>query len=245
MDRHLLFEACANFRDLGGYETADGRSLRWRRLFRADSLHRLSDIDLEQARQLGLRTVIDLRAFGELKRAGGYPVDRHEVTVHHLPMFATLKQMGDILDDWPDDAPPGQIYVVMAAEGPESIASALRLLAVPETYPAVFHCTVGKDRTGILASLVLSLLGVPDETIIDDYVLTQRSLDQVARTGAEVTVASGGHDRFPADAIGAQPRVMRGFLDLLRLEHGSVEAYVRSIGIGNNVIDGLRAELLE
>lgn len=246
MDRHLTFETCTNFRDLGGYQTVDGRHVRWRQLFRADSLHRLSDTDLDQARSLGLRTVIDLRAFGELKRAGGYPVDRHEVTLHHLPMFATLKRMGEVLDTFPDDAVPGQLYLVMAGEGPDSIAAALRLLAAPETYPAVFHCTAGKDRTGILAALVLSLLGVPDDTIVADYVLTQQVIDNLRRTEAEVSTLTGAqYDRMPIDTQGAQPEVIRGFLDLLRLEHGSIDGYVRSLGLGDHTIKGLTTQLLD
>jgi protein-tyrosine phosphatase len=256
VERHVDLESCANFRDLGGYTTTDGRMVRWRRLFRADSLHRLTDTDLEVARDLGLRTVIDLRSHGELKRVGRYPVDRHEVTHHHLPVFATLREMGEQLQTFPADAPPGQIYVVMAAMGPEALATALGLLADPDTYPAVFHCTAGKDRTGILAALVLSVLGVPNDTIVADYALTQLALDRMrtANTPAVDGVerepeadepARGQFDTFPAGAQNASAEEMAGFLDLLVQRHGSVEGYLVSIGVGDEVLAGLSDLLLD
>jgi protein-tyrosine phosphatase len=256
VERHVDLEAASNFRDLGGYTTADGRLVRWRRLFRADSLHLLTDTDLELARELGLRTVIDLRSHSELDRVGRYPVDRHEVTLHHLPVFATLKEIGDEIRVIPDDAPPGHIYIVMAALGPDSLATAMRLLADADTYPAVFHCTAGKDRTGILAALVLAVLGVPTDTIVADYALTQQALQRinerysslvegVERESAAEAGGKSDFDAFPAGAAQASPGEMAGFLDLLVERHGSVERYLASIGVEPAVLTAITDLLLE
>jgi protein-tyrosine phosphatase len=256
VERHVELESASNFRDMGGYTTTDGRLVRWRRLFRADSLHLLTDTDLEIARDLGLRTVLDLRSHSELERVGRDPVDRHEITHHHLPVFATLNEMGEQVRAMPRDAPPGHIYIVMAALGPDSLASAMRLLADPDTYPAVFHCTAGKDRTGILAALVLSVLGVPTDTIVADYALTQQALerikerysslvDGVAREEGDGETARRDYDAFPAGASQASPEEMAGFLDLLVERHGSVEGYLASIDIGPEVLVRIRDLLLE
>ena len=84
-NRVITLEAVHNFRDLGGYPTVDGRVTRWRTLFRSDGLDRLTGADLEVVRELGIRTVIDLRTQGELDARGRFPVEAHPVAFHHLP----------------------------------------------------------------------------------------------------------------------------------------------------------------
>ena len=89
-DRTLVFEGCVNFRDLGGYRTADGRRIGWRRLFRADGLSKLSDDDHRQLNELGVATVIDLRTVDEAEQRGRFPVDRVPVRYVDLPLTDVL-----------------------------------------------------------------------------------------------------------------------------------------------------------
>src|SRR5579859_6412456 len=151
-DRSFPFEAVFNFRDLGGYATRDGRMVRWRTLFRADGLNRLTEEEAEQLRGLGIVTVIDLRTVEELAR--GRAPERLAGAFHHLPMF-------DVVPDWsaePDVASPTFLadrYVEMLESGRDAVARALQVLADPSSLPAVFHCAAGKDRTGIVAAVVL------------------------------------------------------------------------------------------
>ena len=246
LDRQVPLQTCVNFRDLGGYRTATGGGVRRRRLFRSDSLHQLSDADLEVARGLGLRTVIDLRSHSELEQVGAYPVARHPVDLRHLPVFASRQQMERLLEGWTPDAPPGLLYLSMAELGPSSIAETLRLLSRPETYPAVFHCTAGKDRTGIVAALVLGLLGVPEEEILDDYALSQQALGGIRRTEAMVSAVTNiDFDRLPREVRGADRATMAGFLALLDRRYGSVRGYVASLGVGEDVVAALAAQLVE
>src|SRR5256714_3214386 len=167
-ERRIRLEAVFNFRDLGGYKTDDGRMVRWRQLFRADGLYRMTPADAETVRELGINSVLDLRTEDEIGTRGRFPVDKVPVEYHHLPFLDVVPDP----DFYPTPVPPGfmaEHYHDILHGGTDHVVGALRILAQPEAYPAVFHCAAGKDRTGILAALVLSLLGVPDEDIAEDY----------------------------------------------------------------------------
>jgi protein-tyrosine phosphatase len=173
-ERHIKFDACFNFRDLGGYETVDGRTVRWGAVYRSGSLHRMSKTDLALASDLGLRTVIDLRSSADLRRRGGY-AGSTGIAFHHAPLF----EDDDLPFKWAasDDPapPPGEDYVAIADKGSRSLAGALRAIAEADL-AVVFHCAAGKDRTGILTALLLSCLGVPDQSIVADYQLSDLSI---------------------------------------------------------------------
>jgi protein-tyrosine phosphatase len=176
VDRVVPFSTVFNFRDLGGYRTADGRTVRWRRLFRADGLFRLTEDDLTGFAALGIRTVLDLRRPDELA-ADGRIADELGIDYRHVNLN---------VNPWPPteltpEQLPGYLaerYMIMAEEALESgapMGTALRLIAEAQAAPLVFHCAAGKDRTGVLAALTLALLGVPDDDIADDYALSGES----------------------------------------------------------------------
>ena len=168
IDRLIALEGAVNFRDLGGYVTADGQRTRWRVLFRADGLGELTEPDLAVLRQLGIRTVVDLRSGYELEQSR-FNVEAHPVEFHHFPF---IDQLPDV-EEW--DSRPGLLgsqYTEMLDDAMPQIVGALEVLAASEARPAVFHCTAGKDRTGLLSALVLLLLGVPEETVVADYALS-------------------------------------------------------------------------
>ena len=151
VDRLIELEGAVNFRDLGGYATVDGRRTRWRELFRADGLGELTEPDLEILRQLGIRTVIDLRTGHELQQSR-FDVEAHPVEFHHFPFIKSLSNADDF-----ERAPGflGTQYQRMLEDAAPQIVGALTALAAPDARPAVFHCTAGKDRTGLLSALVL------------------------------------------------------------------------------------------
>jgi len=167
-DRHVALDGAVNFRDIGGYATEDGRRVRWRTVYRADGLSRLSDDDRATITALGITTVVDLRTSAELE-GGAFPVDQIPVRFLHLPL----------LDAVPDaerfEMVPGMLaaqYRDITRDAAPQIATALGILADPGAHPAVVHCTAGKDRTGVLVAILLGLLGVPDATIVEDYTLS-------------------------------------------------------------------------
>lgn len=255
-ERLIGLGAVHNFRDLGGYETTHGRQTRWRRLFRADGLDRLTAEDIEVLRPYGLRTVIDLRSAGELSERGRFPIDSYPVTFHHLSVIDSTRRRDDdeARDLFAEAAadPDGVVdfltsaYQHMLERGGEKLAQAVALLAEPGALPAVFHCAAGKDRTGLLAALVLSGLGVPDDVVADDYAL---SAGAFARTrewaGVHMPELVPWMDSVPAALQGAHPDAMRNTLQHIDSEHGGARGFVARFGVAGDVWDRLAAELLD
>ena len=196
----ITLEAVHNFRDLGGYPTEDGRVTRWRTLFRADGLQRLADADLEVVRALGIHTVIDLRTHLELAERGTFPVDVYPVAFHHLPVIDVTWDPGEVADPtapMPTSCSTSTSRCSTWASRPSPRPSTCS--AVPGALPAVFHCAAGKDRTGLLAALLLSALGVSDEDVVADYALTEAAMDRMmALVRAAQPGAGCGRDRGAA-----------------------------------------------
>ncbi len=239
-ERHVPFDRVFNFRDLGGYATRDGRTLKWRTLFRADGVHRLT---VEELAPLGVRTVLDLRTPLEREERGFFAHD--SVGYHHLPILQTTWDREAITDE--DDAVRflADRYLEMLDEGRDAIARALHILADPDALPLVFHCAAGKDRTGVVAAIVLDLLAVDDDDIAADYSLSRLGMGRF-REWLLVTYPEA------ADAMSSQPQAfleapaeaMHRFLDGLRARFGSVHAYVEHLGVEPDVLAAVRSNLL-
>lgn len=244
MERHLPFETLHNFRDLGGYPVDSGHRVRFGLLFRADSLGALrpDTPDWDRFLALGVRTVVDLRHPWEAESRGRVPQHdsfaRHHLSIEHRPY--------DQVALTPDVDPGPYLcarYLEVAEDGVKEIRAALELVARTDA-PLVFHCASGKDRTGLLAALILALLGAADDVIAEDFSLTELATDALL---ADWRDRNGG--RSPSwPAFGRAPAsVMRLFLTELRARHGSVEGYVtRALGLDAPTLSStLRARLLE
>jgi protein-tyrosine phosphatase len=241
-DRHIPLEGAVNFRDLGGYRAAGGRTIRWRSIYRADDLSRLSRPDRALVRTLGIATVIDLRSRAEVDLQR-FPVDEIPVGFHHLPLVSKLPAFEDFRNG------PGWFaghYLDIARKSGEQIARAVAIVAQPQSHPAIVHCAAGKDRTGVLVAVLLALLGVSDETIADDYALSARAMDGVlARLLERLPEQEEEIRSVAATMLSATPANIRALLDGLRAEYGSVEGYMAAFGAGDDVVAGLRGGLLE
>jgi protein-tyrosine phosphatase len=239
--RHIAFERLYNFRDAGGYRTGDGRIVRCGRLYRSDSLAKLSARDWDQFRSLGVRTVIDLRHRREVEVRGRIPdsdgTGYHNISIEHRPYdqaaLSPAIEPGRFLADR---------YAELAEDGTAEIRQALELLAVGDAAPVVIHCAAGKDRTGVLTALVLALLGVTDGDIVADYARTGLVTDQLI---AEWRAHHGGEmPRWPA--FGQAPAgAMRLFLAGLTTEYGSVRGCAAAqLGAGDSLVEALRSQFL-
>jgi protein-tyrosine phosphatase len=242
MDRTIDLEGCLNFRDIGGYPTADGRSVRWRQVFRSDALHHLTRQDLAHLREaIGLGTVIDLRSSAELRSEGRGPLAHEPVAFHHLPLFdgQSVKSAAASSEMTLTDR-----YFLLAEFAKEPIGKVVSAVAASDA-PAVYHCAAGKDRTGVVSAVLLGLLDVPDPVIIADYAATRENLDAIV----ERLMSTEGYyemlSALPPDTMHAEPETMASFLTRLRDAYGSMAAYARSAGVGDEAIDALRARLLE
>jgi protein-tyrosine phosphatase len=241
VDRLIALEGAVNFRDLGGYTTPDGQRTRWRVLFRADGLGELTGADLAIMRELGIRTVVDLRSGDEVEQSR-FDVDAHPVAFHHFPFIKALPSVEDF-----ERAPGflGAQYTEMLDDATPQIVGALTALAAPDARPAVFHCTAGKDRTGLLSALVLSLLGVPEETVVADYALSGEAM---ARLRAKLMVKYPDGKTLIADSdavFSADPANMVALFAHLRARYGTVARYASDVGIPDDVVSRLREALLE
>jgi protein-tyrosine phosphatase len=228
--RLVRLDAVHNFRDLGGYPARDGAVTRWRTLFRSD----------------GLVTVIDLRSQTELEERGRFPHEAVEVDFLHLPVIdTTWEHYADAADMDAVDFLT-MAYTEMLEVGWPRFAAAIHALVRPGALPAVFHCAAGKDRTGLLAAMVLSALDVPRDIVLHDYALTaegmQRMREWVLRESPEMAARMlDAPDAFMA----AAPEALDIILDRLCVEHGSIAQYLVSIGVGLEVQQRLADQLLE
>ena len=230
-ERHLPFDGCFNFRDLGGYETVDGRRIRPRRLFRADGPHALTASDEAALAALGLVTIIDLRTPDEAAERGRYDAVVRDVAVHSLPLIDVLPDHTD-LERWVDPALVAARYRTMFDGASVAIGRVLAILSEPSAYPAVFHCSAGKDRTGILAALILGLLGVPDDTIVADYALSATAMTKlVAHLHERHPDATERLDQIAPAMVAAEPATMTQLLASIRTDYGSLEAYAAALGV--------------
>lgn len=248
-ERRIPMDGPSNFRDLGGYPTLDGAWTRWGQVFRSDGLHELSDGDHEVIEALGITTVFDLRSHGEVEHAP----DRLPGHVRHvhLPMSSDVAQGRSMLErildgDLPkfdeDDMAAG--YLRMLEGFPEFLSEMLHAVAEGET--VLFHCTAGKDRTGITAMTMLGLAGVADGYILDDYEVSAHYRSHAAEgtNWFAERIREAGYDPDDYHAMWGSPRpAMRKTLDGLREKWGDHDGYVRSIGLADDVAARVRSRL--
>lgn len=239
--RFVELEGCLNFRDLGGYRTDDGRMVRWRRLFRSDALHALSPAAAARVRsELGVRMVVDLRSWDELDETGKGAIHRLDIQIHHEPLFTDLSpEIRPI--EIPSD--PNQFYVFILRASQSAIARVLMRVADSE-HPAVFHCAAGKDRTGVIAAVLLGLLGVRDEDIVDDYAQTGLNIETILDRLRESETYQTRFARLPHGTLKADPQMMSELLLWVRSEYGDMRSYARAAGLSDATMHRLEEMLL-
>lgn len=249
-ERRIALAGATNFRDLGGYASSDGRTVRWRQVYRADALHDLTPEDVEALSEIGLRHVLDLRTARELEAFGTNPLTVRGIQHHHVPFVpevgadrnqAAMPNAREWLNDVQLHA---SHYLDMLELAKPSVARVLTHVAEFPGEGAVFHCTGGRDRTGMTAALLLEVLGVDRETIAEDYALTSQYLVFSVERRERMRAFFGGivsTDDIPP----AQAAVMSLTLAGLDERYGSVEAYLQDAGVTSEHRDSLRASLLE
>ena len=245
-DRRVRFEGATNFRDLGGYLTATGSTVRWGMVFRADSLHALGPDDLARYEELGVRAVYDLRADAERQERPD-PVPSRHLPISGRPADAPAATVAEGLTGDDGERILRDLYVGLIEHAAPLIGALFTGLAAEGGLPAVFHCHAGKDRTGVVAALLLEALGVPRDAILDDYELTARYRLRGQQESSYQNLRSLGLSPEAAAGVLTTPRwAMRDALDDLDQRHGGIEPYlVGPAGVAPTDLGTLREALLD
>jgi protein-tyrosine phosphatase len=245
-ERRLPFEGISNFRDLGGYPTRHGAITRWATVYRSSSLHSATAEDRRRLAELGIGPVFDLRSHRELERDGHYDLAEIGCERQHTPVFddidASPEQLAARWRVYSEDF--STAYMSMLREGARSYRRVVEAIAASDR-AVVFHCAAGKDRTGVLAAVLLGLAGVENETIVADYALTAEYLPRPAAGRIREVAETYGLTEAELLALhGSAPEAMARTLELFEALYGDAESYLRGIGVRPQDIDRAQARLL-
>jgi protein-tyrosine phosphatase len=255
--RHVRLEGAANFRDLGGYATEDGRAIRWGLLYRSDNLSQLTEADLERFEALGIRLVCDFRGKDEREAEpdrlpAGSPPEVAELEVSDASFSAsTLRERitsGDL-----DGMDLRQVLIdanrLFADRFAPQYAAMFERIGRADNLPALVHCTAGKDRAGFASALILRVLGVPLETVYEDFLLTNHyTAAKIERTLLTIRLVS--LLRVEPEQVRPVLGVERAFLDAafgeIDARWGSFERYRReALGLDDARLAAFREAVLE
>lgn len=263
-ERHIELDGQSNFRDIGGYTTVDGRNVKWGEVYRSGELQKLSDSDVAKLDTLGVKAIANFLTEREIKSRGQ---DRLPQGTREIPLPMEAGSMGDLaavveearqtgdFSKVPVDLNP-EIHRILINEGREYYATLLREIADPANRPFVFHCSHGVHRTGTATAILLSALGVPWETIREDYLLSNKyRKNEIVRRTKELQLTAAKTFNIQPNQVDMtnikafyilQPEYIDASLDEAVKRYGSMGNYIRDgLGITDKEIANLREQLLE
>lgn len=258
MTRHLRLEAVENFRDFGGYATADGRRMKARSFYRSASHGRATDADLAAIAALGLALIVDLRRPAERGRdparrpegfAGEVLVNDDEESADDDPWWSFVRSCDlseaafrAYLIDYYRAAP-------FVPRHRDLFARYFRALAETDG-PVLIHCAAGKDRTGVLAALTHRMAGVHEDDVLADFLLTNNPERMATRAPMLRQLIEEATGRTPSEAalqtvMGVEAEYLAEAFRAIEAEHGSVDAYLKAaLGVDADLREALEARLL-
>jgi protein-tyrosine phosphatase len=252
--RVIALQGGRNFRDLGGYRAHDGRSVKWRMLFRSGSMAELTQSDRDELSRLSIRTICDLRTVHERETE---PCTWHRDTNitywsrDYAEGFGELRKLMTSPLSTAADARAAMIegYRRLPFQQAPAYKELFRRLAAGEV-PLAFNCSAGKDRAGTAAALILRALGVPRETVFEDYLLTDRIVDFKAlfmeRAQQRNSTLLTQSPEIIATVLGTSPAYLSAALDAVEQRYGSVARYaVEVLGLDEQAVAAMQDQLLE
>ena len=255
--RHLDLAGAYNIRDIGGYETLDGRPVRLRKLLRSDSLHNLTKASQETLIREGLRTVIDLRQSDAVEEKPNVFKNSSDVTYHHLNVMGDgplVESTDQSVSSLGPDRPP-EVYAAILDKRQEWMSQVVKLLATPGVLPALYHCNSGRDRAGLTTMLLLSITGVPKEKIVEDYAMSPRYLWRRTHDKNTGTIHNLHPDDFDSsdesrrayetEKFVCPPQAMSASIEHIERSYGSVRDYLLGGGVTEDELQWLRDEIVE
>ncbi|MFY9326966.1 MAG: tyrosine-protein phosphatase [Georgfuchsia sp.] len=251
-------EGAPNFRDLGGYPTVDGRKVRRGRVFRSDGLHALSERDFDYLSHLGLRLVCDLRSEYERKRQPTvWPrqfVPQTVLMEVNADLRANHSGLFEILHQDPSrrgaEAMMSSVYRMAPGILAQYVSTLFSALVDEHQMPLVFHCSAGKDRTGILSAIILLALGVSREAVFEDYLKTTRYqnrsklLHHVGQLLGPIYAPAKPPQEVALALVGVDSRYLEEALAVMGERNGRIDDYLQSAGVTQAQIEMMRDRLL-
>ncbi len=235
-----------NFRDLGGYETSAGEIIRSGMVFRSGDLSRLESDDASTIMSIGLRTILDLRDPAGSERE---PNRLNDPSINQLNVDLTTRVHAELGARWhtlhllsesEHLANIRAIYASIPIERAEGVKAIFQCLARSEVFPLLVHCSIGKDRTGVVVALLLFALGVPEETIYADYLLSNDYLVALR----EAAIAEPGREHT-GPLWEARREYLEGAFSAICDKYGSIESYLQdAIGLTHEMRTELKDRLL-
>ncbi|MFG3522955.1 tyrosine-protein phosphatase [Nocardia nova] len=243
--RWVDFEEIDNLRDLGGLPVGGGTT-RFGVALRSSTLQQATEADVALLLgSVGMRTLIDLRLPDEVEREGYGLLATAAIEKVNLPVRKSAQSSLVARDLVPDKTRVdlAQLYGQLLAGSPEEIVAAARLVADADRQAVVFHCAAGKDRTGVLAAVLLDAVGVAPEVIAADYALTNERMTRV-RNRLDALNSYAGLPPTSTGILAVEAAVMLRFLDDLRRDHGGAARWLREHGLTAEELTMLRAALV-
>jgi protein-tyrosine phosphatase len=241
--RVIPLQGAQNFRDIGGYRTADGRRVKWGLIYRSADLSKLTEADLAILNSLGVQTVFDLRSTSERRSAPDVFAGRsitvtldYEINTQAISSALRSRPTAESLRSALSTTYP----VLLTSLQPEYRQLFNELLGGKDA--TIYHCTAGKDRTGMATALILSALGVPRETIFADYLMSNRFY----HPAANATPMGGLPPELSAVLMSVDESYLQAFFDSIDAQYGSVDNYLdKALGVDAAKIARLRAVYTE
>jgi protein-tyrosine phosphatase len=261
-DRVIHLQGTSNTRDIGGYQTSDGHTLRWGQIIRSENLSRLTASDFQKLEELGVKTVIDLRTDREHDQLPTVWQGENPPRFYHFPI-------GDSHNDWFNAqrrlmkssrftqeqslAHMEEGYRMIEEEGPPSFEKMMAVVLDESNWPILIHCSAGKDRAGVAAMIILETVGVDRDTIMQDFLLSNEvsRAEQKAvflskeRKNSSIGKRSAGG--ASADAwfpiVGVEPEMLEAFYASVDEQYGSMDAFLNEIGVDQDARRSLAASL--
>lgn len=259
--RWIEIDGVVNMRDLGGLPTADGASIAWRRLIRSDNLQDLSPEAVDHlVAAVGVRDIVDLRSETELHLLGEGPLRVRESLTHHhhsllperrerrqprresTPEDTGLGSPWKAFDGRRDAAFWADHYLGYLSERPDSVSAALDVVSRSEG-ATIVHCAAGKDRTGTVVAMALSVAGVPDDVIVEDYVLSAERITRILDRLSSHPVYGDALRSQPVEDQRPKAESMEVILGSLREGFGGAEGWLREHGWADEDLARLRSHL--
>jgi protein-tyrosine phosphatase len=251
----IELDGAVNVRDLGDLPTEDGHKTARASLLRADNLQELSPADVTKlVRDLGVTTVVDLRSTNEVTAEGPAPLDTVAGVRHaHHPVLPEVGANTDVVADallardrldrsrYPDDPVCGH-YLGYLEDRPDQVVGALRTIAHAEG-AAVVHCAAGKDRTGVVVALALTVAGVPAQAVAADYAATAERTEAIVARLARSRLYVRDITSKPADLHRPRQETMTAFLEQMDARYGGVASWLTDNGLSPEDLDALRVKL--